>query len=51
MVRLTRQGWVKQPIVAELGTPKRLLRHVICGSLAGVKYRMGPDAKVHCDKL
>ncbi len=48
MVGLSRQGMVKQPIVAELGTSDG-------ASFAGrgrtAKYRMGPMVKVHCERL
>jgi len=51
MVGLTRQGSVKQPIVADLEPPTGRMRFVTGRSLTGAKYRMGTRAKMHCDGL
>jgi hypothetical protein len=51
MVGLSREGLVKQRIVAELGTPDEAICRVIRRSRTGAKYRMGANAKVHCDWL
>ena len=52
MVGLTRQGLVKQPIVAEIGNPGKVRSGVsFAGRAQDAKYRMGPRVKVHCDRL
>jgi hypothetical protein len=51
MVGQTRQGSVKQPIVADFEPPMGPMRIVIGWSLTGAKYRMGTRVKMHCDGL